>query len=229
MKTDTEADVRTDTAIRVAAIFFVAIMFLAFTTDPIRTGTKEGDRAPPLTGMAYNGSGWTNFDMSDYINTNWTAGDADGQWLLVDFVDTDCPICLRDAEKVGQNAEYFMKFVMDPDNPNEPAWKGPVVNFVASATELNINGHDTSRSEIVAFRDKSGGETCNGNSCAARGGSAHGFVYIDDIDQDNLKAWKVPGTPSYYLIQPDGIVAWVSSENPNEEISDAIFRLTMGA
>ena len=81
MKTDTEADVRTDTAIRVAAIFFVAIMFLAFTTDPIRTGTKEGDRAPPLTGMAYNGSGWTNFDMSDYIDTNWTAGDTDGQWL----------------------------------------------------------------------------------------------------------------------------------------------------
>ena len=61
-----------------------------------------------------------------------------------------------------------MKFVMDPDNPDEPAWKGPVVNFVASATELNIKGHDTSRTEIVAFRDKSGGETCNGNSCAAR-------------------------------------------------------------
>ena len=44
-----------------------------------------------------------------------------------------------------------------------------------------------------------------------------------------MKAWKVPGTPSYFLIQPDGIVAWVSSENTDEEVSDAIFRLTMGA
>ena len=78
MKKDTEADVRTDTAIRVAAIFFVAIIFLAFTTDPIKTGTKEGDRAPALTGMAYNGSGWTSFDMDDYLTPNWTAGDPTG-------------------------------------------------------------------------------------------------------------------------------------------------------
>ena len=28
-----------------------------------------------------------------------------------------------------------------------------------------------------------------------------------------------------FLIQPDGIIAWSSSENTNEEISDAIFRL----
>ena len=58
MKTNTEADVRTDTGIKVMALFFVAIIFLALTTDPIKTGTKEGDRAPPLTGKAYNGSAW---------------------------------------------------------------------------------------------------------------------------------------------------------------------------
>jgi hypothetical protein len=222
MKTNTEADVRSDTAIRVMAIFFAAIMFLAFTTDPIRTGTNEGDRAPPLTGMAYNGSGWTNFDINDYFDTNWTAGDIDGQWLLVDFMDTDCPFCVRSAQEVGQNADYFMKLQGDD-------WQGPIVNFVASATQLDIPGHETSRAEIEAFRDKSGEESCAGNSCATREGSSHGFVYIDDIDQDNMKAWKVPGTPSYFLIQPDGIVAWVSSENTDEEVSDAIFRLTMGA
>ena len=222
MKTNTEADVRSDTAIRVMAIFFAAIMFLAFTTDPIRTGTNEGDRAPPLTGMAYNGSGWTNFDINDYFDTNWTAGDLDGQWLLVDFMDTDCPFCVRSAQEVGQNADYFMKLQGDD-------WQGPIVNFVASATQLDIPGHETSRAEIEAFRDKSGEESCAGNSCATRDGSSHGFVYIDDIDQDNMKAWKVPGTPSYFLIQPDGIVAWVSSENTDEEVSDAIFRLTMGA
>ena len=34
-------------------------------------------------------------------------------------------------------------------------WDGPIVNFIASATELDIPGHETSRDEIVAFGDKS--------------------------------------------------------------------------
>ena len=48
MKQNTEADVRTDTAIKILALFFVAIIFLAFTTSPIKTGTKEGERAARL-------------------------------------------------------------------------------------------------------------------------------------------------------------------------------------
>lgn len=224
MKTDTEADVRTDTGIKVMALFFVAIIFLAVTTDPIKTGTKEGDRAPPLEGLAYNGSGWYEFDMSDYLTANWTAGD-DGQWLLVEFMDTDCPFCVRSAGEMGQDANYFMKL----GQQNENSWRGPVVNFIASATELDISGHDSSQEEIEAFRDKDGEEVCAGSSCATRDGQAHNFVYIDDLDQDNMQEWKVPGTPAYFLIQPDGIVAWVSSENPNEKVRDAIFRLTLEA
>jgi len=42
-----------------------------------------------------------------------------------------------------------------------------------------------------------------------------------------MKKWKVPGTPAYFLIQPDGIVAWSSPENQNEKVSDAIIRLTL--
>ena len=42
-----------------------------------------------------------------------------------------------------------------------------------------------------------------------------------------MKEWKVPGTPAYYLIQPDGIVAWSSSESKEETVRDAIFRLTL--
>ena len=109
MKNNIEADVRTDTGIKVAALFFAAMMFLAFTTDPIRTGTQEGDRAPALTGMAYNGSGWSTFEMSDYLTTNWTAGDAEGQWMVVEFMDTDCPYCVRSAGEVGRDADYFTK------------------------------------------------------------------------------------------------------------------------
>lgn len=225
MKHDLEADVRTDTGIKILALFFAAIMFLAFTTDPIATGTKAGERAPNLEGMAYNGSGWTSFEMSDYFITNWTKGDPSGEWMLVEFMDTDCTFCLRAAGEVAQNSNYFMK--IDKDNDGTPAWKGPTVNFIASATQLDIPNHETSREEIVGFRDKTGDQECGGSACATRQGGAHAFVYIDDIDQDNMKAWKVPGTPAYYLIQPDGIVAWSSSENSNEEVRDAIFRLTL--
>ena len=108
MKTNTEADVRTDTAIKVVAIFFVAIIFLALTTDPIKVGTKEGDRAPMLEGKpatAVHGTG----DMDSYLTKNWTAGDADGQWMVVEFMDTDCPFCVRSADDMGYDAEYFMK------------------------------------------------------------------------------------------------------------------------
>jgi hypothetical protein len=225
MKNDIEADVRTESGIKIMALFFVAIMFLAFTTDPIATGTKVGERAPELEGMAYNGSGWSTFEMADYFDTNWTKGDASGEWMLVDFMDTDCTFCLRAAEEVAQNSNYFMKIQEDDDGT--PAWKGPTVNFVASATQLDIPNHETSRDEIIGFRDKTGDDECGGSACATRNGGVHSFVYIDDIDQDNMKEWKVPGTPAYYLIQPDGIVAWSSAENQNEKVSDAIIRLTL--
>ena len=134
----------------------------------------------------------------------------------------------RSADEIGYDADYFMK--LSPTHRSYgnglAPWDGPVVNFVASATELDIPGHETSRDEIEAFRDKSGEETCASNSCTERAGDAHNFVYIDDIDQDNMKEWKVPGTPAYYLIQPDGIVAWTSAENQQETVFEAIMRIT---
>ena len=51
--------------------------------------------------------------MSDYLTSNWTAGDQDGQWLLVEFMDTDCPFCEKSADEIGYDAEYFMKSVQD--------------------------------------------------------------------------------------------------------------------
>ena len=44
-----------------------------------------------------------------------------------------------------------------------------------------------------------------------------------------MKEWKIPGTPAYYLIQPDGIVAWSSTESSSEKVSDAIIRITLEA
>ena len=41
------------------------------------------------------------------------------------------------------------------------------------------------------------------------------MTYIDDIDQENMDEWDIQGTPTYFLIQPDGIIAWVSNGGTN--------------
>ena len=216
---DDLADIRTKAALRVMSLFFVGMIIIAATTSPIATGTKEGERAPPLEGKFYNGSGWTTFDSESYWDSEWQEGDINGQWLVVEFMDTDCPYCVRSADDISQNYEDF--------SGGNPQWDGAIVNFVASVTELDIPGHESSRSEIIAFRNKvaESGEDCAGSDCGSRPGNAHGFPYIDDLDQDNMKEWKVGGTPSYYLIQPDGIIAWSSSQHQGEDLRDAILGL----
>ena len=46
---DDFADMRTKAALRVMSLFFVGMIIIAATTSPIATGTKEGERAPPLS------------------------------------------------------------------------------------------------------------------------------------------------------------------------------------
>lgn len=187
--------------IKVMSLFFVGIMIIAFTANPISVGTSEGQRAPDIEGKFYNGSGWSEFDFGSYFNTSWQEGDVSGQWVVIEFMDTDCPYCKQSADEFGQFANTF--------SANNPEWNGAHVNFLASATELSIDGHDSDRAEIEKFRSD----------------YSHNFPYIDDIDQDNMEEWGIPGTPNYFLIQPDGIIAWSSSEHKDEKVSDAIVQL----
>ena len=187
--------------IKVMSLFFIGIMIIAFTANPISVGTNEGQRAPDVEGKFYNGSGWTEFDFSSYFNTSWQEDDINGQWVVIEFMDTDCPYCQTSADEYGQFANTF--------SVNNPEWNGAHVNFLASATELDIQGHESDRAEIEKFRSDYN----------------HNFPYIDDIDQDNMEEWGIPGTPNYFLIQPDGIIAWSSSEHADEKVSDAIVRL----
>ncbi|MDA8838143.1 hypothetical protein N9N26_02675 [Candidatus Poseidoniales archaeon] len=204
---DDEASTLGDAFLKISALFFVGILILAFTTDPIATGTKEGERAPLLDGAAYAGNGWSSFDFSEQFDSSWD-GNSSSDWVMIEFMDTDCPYCVQSAELFGEASEIF--------RDGNQQWNGAQVNFFASATELDIKGHDTSRSEIAAFRDKSTGFDCAGQDCANRGGSAHQFVtYVDDIDQENMDEWDIRGTPTYFLIQPDGIIAWVSNGGTN--------------
>lgn len=216
---DDEADARTKAMIRVMALFFVGIMIIAATTSPVATGTKEGERAPALEGKYYNGSGWFDFNLESYWDPLWVEGDITGQWVALEFMDTDCPYCVQSAEDISVDSNDF--------GSSDSGWDGAIVNFIASVAELNIEGHDSSRSEITAFRNKiaDSGESCANIDCGSRPGGAHNFPYIDDLDLDNMQKWKVSGTPSYYLIQPNGIIAWSSAENQGEELRDAILTL----
>ena len=204
---DDEASTLSDTFLKVASIFFVGILILAFTTDSIATGTKEGERAPALDGAAYSGNGWSSFDFQDQFDTTWD-GNASSDWVMIEFMDTDCPYCVRSADLYGEASEAF--------HGSNPDWKGAQVNFFASATQLDIAGHESSREEIAAFRDKSTGQECANADCANRGGSARDLVTdVDDLEQDNMDKWDIKGTPTYFLIQPDGIIAWVSNGGTN--------------
>ena len=204
---DDEASTLGDSFLKISALFFVGILILAFTTDPVATGTKEGERAPLLDGAAYAGNGWASFDFSAQFDSGWD-GNSSSNWVMIEFMDTDCPYCVTSADLYGEASEIF--------RDSNPDWNGAQVDFFASATQLDIQNHETSRAEIAAFRDKSSGHTCAGQDCANRGGSAHEYVtYIDDIDQDNMDEWDIRGTPTYFLIQPDGIIAWVSNGGTN--------------
>ena len=223
IKYDDNGDARMDTALTVIAIFIGAIVVISLTTSPIITGTKEGDRAPNIVGKAYNGSGWEDFDLSTYYDSAWSIENNNttgSQWVMIEFLDTDCGYCWGAAEEYQGLSQYFT-----PENPN---WDGPHVSFMASAAELTgLKGHESSREEIIAFRDKTPGEMCNSSNqdCSERGGSPYLIPFIDDLDKSHMDKWGIPGTPAYFLIQPDGIIAWASADHVGETPGDAIYRI----
>lgn len=215
---DEEAAITDNPLALVAVVAVAVVMVIAFTAPTQSVGVDEGDRAIALTGSAYNGSAWYDFDLADYFDEDWEEGDINGQWVALEFMDTDCPYCIRSADEVELGINDF--------NGNNPAWDGPVVNYVMIATELNINGHDSSRGEIQAFRDKTSGYTCGSDACENRPGGVHNAPYVDDIDRSIINKWKVQGTPTYILIQPDGVINWISSNNGGESLRDAILTNT---
>jgi len=222
-KYDDNGDARMDKALTAIAILIGAIMIISLTTNPIITGTKEGDRAPNIVGKAYNGSGWLDFDLSTYYDSSWSMENNNttgSQWVMIEFLDTDCGYCWGAAEEYQGLSQYFT-----PENPN---WDGPHVSFMASAAELTgLKGHDSSREEIMAFRDMTPGEMCNSSNqdCSTRGGSPYLIPFIDDLDKSHMDKWGIPGTPAYFLIQPDGIIAWASADHEGETPGDAIYRI----
>ncbi len=214
---DENANARTDTLIKIISLFVLVLIVIAFTTNPIATGVGVGERVPLLEGKIYNGNGWVDYNLHDQFDTNWTEGDTNATWYIIEFLDTDCSACWRDTAKVSdlQNAV------------SSTQWNRAPVQMLAVVVELNIPNHESSRDEIKAFRDKNDGDgtfKCNADRalCSERDGSPYNFPFFDDLDGKSTKEWDIPGTPTYFIIKPNGIVAWSSVEAGNSDIFDAV-------
>ena len=93
LRKDCHAGAVGSAALSVTSLFFIAIMIIAFTANPIAIGTDVGERAPDIEGKMYNGTAWTEFDFESYFDLTWEAGNTTGQWVAIEFMDTDCPAC----------------------------------------------------------------------------------------------------------------------------------------
>lgn len=181
-----DASARSDAGIIVMSMFFAGILVVAFTTNPVASGTQIGERAPVFTADAYDGTSWKSFNFEDLLDTSWTWNSTeDSPWIAVEFLDTDCGYCKQSAPKM---ADWSQEFSGVNGAPN--------VVFIAIAVEFVS---DSSRAEIVEFRSQ-----YNNN-----------FQFVDDLDITIAKEWDVAATPSYFLVQPDGIVAWNGNQATN--------------
>ena len=199
----------------VTSIVFFSVILLA---PPVKVGPSEGELAPDFTAQAYSGGSWNDFRLSELFNKSWEEG-GDGNWILIQYIDTDCPYCWDEGEKMSELHSQW----------------GQDVTFVTVVLELSIGGHEGSTAEIEAFRDKTSHDGCKGGSvnCADRPGSAHSWLYVDDLAGRTSGDWEIPGTPFAALLQPDGIVAWNHNQPENhpsgEEMGGALQRLVGGS
>ena len=198
----------------VSSSVLMAVMLLA---PMAKVGPSEGELAPDFSAQAYSGGQWEEFRLSDLFNKSWASG-GDGNWILVQYIDTDCPYCWSEGELMSQLHSQWNQ----------------EVTFVPVVVELGIPGHGSSRDEVEAFRDKTPyvGRKTDSN-CADRPGDSHSWAYIDDLNSSTSGDWELPGTPFAALLQPDGVVAWNPQQPGNhpdgEEMEGALQRLVGGS
>ena len=219
---DDEADSRLGSFLTVVSVFFIGLMFVAMSTNPVKIGVDVGEMPPNITGDArIANSEWFSFDLYSKFNNSWDGNATSDRWILVEFIDTDCPYCWRDAELMSQIDSQF----------------GGVLTTVVVVAELGIPGHDSSRAEIAAFQDKTDYQGCYGGdrNCADRPGEPHQglngnkFYYVDDLPGDSLGEWNLPGTPNCVLLQPNGLVAFNSAQEGGcEQLGTKLYEIFGG-
>lgn len=203
---DDAADGRLSSFLAVVSVFFIGLMFIAVSTSPVIKGVNKGEMPPNITGEArIANSAWFSFDLYSKFNASWNGDITTDRWFVVEFIDTDCPHCWSSAATLSQIDAQF----------------GGVIITIVVVAELNINGHEGSRAEIEAFQDKTEYMGCKGggSNCADRPGDIHQgtdgnlFYYVDDLPGKSLSDWNLQGTPTCFLLKPNGLVEFNSAQD----------------
>ena len=209
--TSNEGSARTDGMMIVAVMFIAAFTFIAWTTNPVYTGIGVGDRVEELKGqMTTDGVTWTDFDLSDNYDEMWSEGEP-GTWTMLEFMDTNCGACINAAPKITDYARMWTG-----DNPTKPIPENITVEFVAVSISLwdeDTAGKDYGRDEISSFKDEYN----------------HDFAYVDMQDNSHQEKWGNFGTPTYFLIAPNGIIKFASPEGNSDSVWEVMDREILGA
>jgi hypothetical protein len=212
-------DVRIIAGFALGSILTVIMILVVIIAPPATIGPSEGELAPDFSSDSYNGGSWVNFRLSETFDYEWNEGE-EGEWILIQFIDTDCPYCWSEGETMSN---LYSQWSND-------------VEFITIAVELSISGHDSDRQEIEAFRDKTNygtddndGNGCNSgrDNCVNRPGTPHNWNYVE-ATSGIMKDWEITGTPFLAILEPNGYVAWNQYENNGESIEDAMQRIVGG-
>ena len=184
---------------------FVEEILVIGNITPLIFGVSPGDYAPGFSGVIheYQSTSWDYFQFHSQFDFNWSQGD-EGKWLVVYFISTDCGHCWNSAEDVT-------------------SWYGQYQNktdFLAMAVNFSSNNNfNATQNEVVAFQEKTSYTGCRGGGfdCSERPGDAHTFPYFDDRNQSVMYDWNVRGTPTYFIISPNGQIVWNQNINGTQE------------
>ena len=185
------------------------------------TGIYEGMHVPNFQALIhyYNTSTWEEFELYSLINETWNSTENnDSKWITLIFVSTDCSHCWYAGDDLSEWAATYN---------NKTQFMVLAVNFSSN------NNFNATPEEVIAFQEKNDYFGCYSNTknCNERPGDPHEFPYIDDRNQSIMYNWEVTGTPSYFIIQPNGIMAWninqhkSSNNGDGENINQALERL----
>ena len=185
-----------------------------------QSGVNEGELIYNFNATIhyYQDVGWSEFELHSLFNSSWNysnnnSTNSSDKWTVVVFLSTDCGHCWNAAEELST---WSTNYADD-------------VQFLAMAVNFSSNNNfNATPDEVIAFQEQSAYIGCvgGGSDCADRPGSPHDFGYVDDRNQTQMHAWGVGGTPTFFIIQPNGIVAWNQSQNNGEEnIEQALERL----
>ena len=193
-------------------------------TESTVYGSAEGLQVPIVIDQARSLNGvWQNWSIYDLIDESWngtplnTSNGTGHKWIIIEFASTDCGHCWYAADDMTFLYENYSE----------------VLTFVTFAVNFSSNNNfNASQEEVAAFQDKSSHTGCyqNSKNCDERPGDPHNWTYVDDRDQTWMWNFSVTGTPSFFIISPNGVMAWNQYEhngegdNDNENLLEALER-----